>query len=99
LTTAKNKQSDTTNSNIDTLNSLLGIWIPKGSDNPAFFIRKSTIYYPEHFKSYRYKIIGDSIKIRYDGYSTSFAYKFHKNDTLVLVNNDYGATVFYRKKD
>lgn len=82
----------------DTIHSILGIWVLKGTDNPAFEVRPSTIYYPEHFKSYKYYINGDSIRIVYDGYSESFAYKLQSRDTLELNNYDYGLSVYYRKK-
>lgn len=98
--TLKAKSSDSSKRlNAATLNMILGIWIPKGTDNPSFYIKKATIYYPEHFKSYKYFIHGDSIEIHYDGYIESFAYKVSKNDTLTLSNKDYGDNLYYRKKN
>ncbi|WP_461452021.1 hypothetical protein [Mucilaginibacter sp.] len=98
--TIKKEESITKSVDIktDSVNALVGLWILKGTDNPAFEIRKSTIYYPEHFKSYKYQIKGDSIKISYDGYVQSFSYDLKIKDTLKLSNQDYGETVYFRKK-
>jgi len=75
---------------------LLGVWILKGTSNPAFIIKKNSIYYPEHFKIYKYRISNDSIQIAYEGYNASFAYKFIGTDTLILNSYDYGKTIYYR---
>ena len=98
--TIKKEESITKSVDIkaDSVSALVGLWILNGTDNPAFEIRKSTIYYPEHFKSYKYEIKGDSIKISYDGYVQSFSYNLKIKDTLKLSNQDYGETVYFRKK-
>jgi hypothetical protein len=76
---------------------LKGIWAPKGDENATFYIKKSVIYYPDHFKSYKYQIIGDSIKIYYENFNQSFNYKFKGTDTLILSGEE-GETDYYRFK-
>ena len=98
----KKIKNDTTikvnvDSQIDSSSKILGIWLLKGESNPTFEIRKSTIYYPEHFKSYKYKVAGDSLKIFYDDFNETFAFKLKGNDTLTLTGED-GVTEYYKVK-
>lgn len=80
-----------------TSKELLGIWILKGAENATFDIRNSTIYYPDQSVSYKYEIVGDSIRIHYDGFNQSFAYKLKGSDTL-LLNGEDGENAYYRVK-
>lgn len=66
---------------------LLGVWGPSKSENASFRIEKDSIYYPEHFKSYKYTISKDSIFIEYDGWTYKGIFYF-KNDSLVLKSQD-----------
>jgi len=77
--------------------NLRGIWALKGDENAAFYIKKSVIYYPDHFKSYKYQINGDSIKIYYDDFNQSFNYNFKGSDTLILSGEE-GENDYYRFK-
>lgn len=72
-------------------NKLIGFWALEDSEdsgNVTFEIRKSTFYYPEHNTAYKYKMVGDSIKIKYEDYEGSFAFKFKNKDVLVLAGED-----------
>jgi hypothetical protein len=88
---------DANSANNDSLKHLLGVWTLVGSDNPTFEIKKSTFYYPEHFKAYQYQIIKDSVKIYYDDFNESFAWGFKGKDTLTLKGEE-GLYVYYRTK-
>jgi hypothetical protein len=75
--------------------NLLGYWALKGEQNSTFVIGTDSIYYTDEFKSYKYKIIQDSIKIYYDDFIGTYKYRFKPNDTLVLVGDD-GSQDYYR---
>jgi hypothetical protein len=81
----------------DISQKLIGTWTLKEGENATFEISKSTFYYPEHSTSYKYKIVGDSIKIKYDDFEGSFAFKFKTNDILVLTGDD-GENTYHRIK-
>jgi len=93
----KSKEANSASDN-DSLKYLLGVWNLIGSNNPTFEIKKSSFYYPEHFKSYQYKIIKDSVKIYYEDFNESFAFGFKGKDTLTLKGED-GLSVYYRTKE
>lgn len=75
---------------------ILGFWALVGDDNASFEIKKGKIFYPEFSRSYKYQIIGDSMKIKYDGYEDMFSFKMRRIDTLVLTGDD--EQVYYRFK-
>jgi len=75
---------------------LFGTWAQVGMENAAFVIEKKKITYPETFKSYKYSLLSDSIKIKYDDYTGSYAVKMRGADTLVLTGDE--ETVYYRVK-
>jgi len=58
-------------------------------------IRK--LFIPVNQPPFVYKIKGDTIIIRYDGFTWSFAYKFKGNDILEM-SDDGRTDLFYRKK-
>ncbi len=58
--------------------------------------KKSAFYCPEHMTSYKYKINGDRIKIKYD-FEGSFAFKIKINDILILTGDD-GENMYHRIK-
>lgn len=68
--------------------NIIGMWALAGSKNVTFQIDKKTFYYPEHSMSYNYKVIGDSIKVHYDGFNQSFAFKLSGNNVLYLSGED-----------
>ena len=77
---------------------LIGIWADSVGGNAVFQIDKKTFFYPDNNAGYKYKFIGDSIQVHYDGYYQSFGWKFKGDDTLVLTGRD-GVTPFYRVKE
>ena len=58
---------------------------------------RNTIYYPETEGRYKYKIIGDSLKITYDDYIQSLFFKLKGKDTLMLKGVDED-NIYYRVK-
>jgi hypothetical protein len=102
-TTKTLKDTVTTVLKLDTLqqkgtinDKLLGFWALLDDENASFEIKKGKIFYPEFSKSYKYQIIGDSMKIKYDDYEDMFAFKMRGIDTLVLTGDD--EQVYYRFK-
>jgi len=81
----------------DLSKKLIGTWTLKEGENPTFEISKNTFYYPEHSASYKYKILGDSIRIKYDGFEEGFSFKFKTNDILILTGDD-GENIYHRVK-
>lgn len=79
-------------------NSVIGIWWDVKGDNPSasFEIQKDKMYYPELFKSYKYKVVNDSLKIKYDDYEGSFLVRMKGNATLILVGDE--EQKYYRGK-
>jgi hypothetical protein len=93
----KNKQTaNTTSSSSDVSKYIIGIWAINGEENPIFEINKDSIYYPEHSVSYKYKITGDSIRIKYDWGEPSFAFKLKNKDTLIIKGMG-GDTVYQHR--
>jgi hypothetical protein len=78
---------------------LNGVWIIKDSEtgNANFLLKDSLIYYPETNSSYYFKIVGDTLVVKYDDYIQHLHFKFHGNDTLVL-NGEDGPNTFLRVK-
>jgi hypothetical protein len=68
------------------LSPLIGVWGPSISENASFRIQRDSIYYLEHFKSYKYATRKDSIYIRYDGWTFKGIF-FFRNDSLILRAN------------
>lgn len=93
----KNKQTaNTTSSSSDVSKDIIGIWAINGEENPIFEINKDSIYYPEHSVSYKYKITGDSIRIKYDWGEPSFTFKLKNKDTLIIKSMG-GDTVYQHR--
>src|SRR4051812_34083639 len=69
--TGQEKQIDKVDED-DIFKKLIGTWTLKEGKNAIFEISKSTFYYPEHSMSYKYTIVGDSIKIKYDDFEGNF---------------------------
>ncbi|HEX8019730.1 hypothetical protein [Mucilaginibacter sp.] len=93
----KNKQTANTSSpGSEVSRDIIGIWAINGGENPIFEINKDSIYYPEHSVSYRYKIAGDSIRIKYDWGEQSFAFKLKSKDTLIIKSMG-GDTVYQHR--
>lgn len=82
----------------DMREKLVGIWADSVGGNAVFQIDKKTFFYVDNEGRYNYKFMGDSIRVHYDGYYQSFAWKFNGDDVLVLTGRD-GVTPFYRIKE
>jgi hypothetical protein len=95
-TVSRQKKSVVKNG-IDVLKKLIGVWALSGDKNTTFEITKSAFYYPEHSSSYKYQVVQDSIKVKYDDYEGTFAFKFNGNDILTLTGDD-GENVYRRMK-
>jgi hypothetical protein len=68
-------------------NEITGIWKSENKEPLIVEINKDSIYYPEHFESYKYKLKGDSIFINYPDFM--FAAKaYFDRDTLVMESGD-----------
>ncbi|MBC6610131.1 hypothetical protein H8B15_04320 [Hymenobacter sp. BT507] len=77
--------------------TILGIWKDGNSENATFDIRKDSIYYIDQFATYKYFIIGDSIKIYYPDRAFTGLVSLSK-DTLTITSED-GATKFWKFKN
>ncbi len=77
---------------------IIGIWTGGESPNATFEINKDSIYYVDHFKSYKYTLKNDSIKIFYDDYDYSAKIYFLK-DTLVMNSPEYDIAKFWKFND
>lgn len=75
---------------------ILGIWGLVGDENSNFDIQKNKITYTELFKSYKYKIVNDSLKIKYDDYEGAFLITMKGKDTLILSGDE--EQVYHRIK-
>lgn len=62
---------------------LLGIWGQSINENASFRIISDSIYYPEHFRSYKYSTSKDSIYIHYDGWVFKGTF-YIRNDSLII---------------
>ena len=78
------------------IEKILGIWGIVGDENASFDIQKNKFFYPESSKSYKYKIVNDSLKIKYDDYEGAFLIKMKGKDTLVLIGDE--EQTYYRFK-
>lgn len=80
----------------DLASRILGAWATAGAENANFVIEKKKITYPEHFKSYKYTLANDSIKIKYDTYADAYLIKMQGADTLMLIGDE--PSTYYRFK-
>ncbi|MFY8180534.1 MAG: hypothetical protein ACOVLG_02075 [Flavobacterium sp.] len=67
--------------------SIIGIWTDGSSENATFEINKSTIFYIDSLKEFKYKLKKDSLFIFYDDYTFKGKIKISK-DTLFITNGD-----------
>lgn len=80
-------QSKTIKQTDDNKNKLMGVWGPSINENASFWIQQDSVYYPEHFKSYKYSTKKDSIFIFYEGWIVKAKYSF-SHDSLIMRNED-----------
>ena len=74
------------------------MWTDTAGGNVIIQIDKKNFFYPDNEGRYDYKIVGDSIRVHYDGYFQNFAWQFKGNDILILTGAD-GPASFYRVKE
>jgi hypothetical protein len=75
---------------------ILGLWAAVGDENATFEIGKDKITYPDQNAAYKYVVSGDSIHIRFDGFSGDYKVRKKGGDTLVFVGDE--EQVYYRFK-
>jgi len=75
---------------------ILGLWAAVGDENATFEIGKDKITYPDQNVAYKYVVSGDSVHIRFDGYSGDYKVRKKGGDTLVFVGDE--EQVYYRFK-
>jgi hypothetical protein len=72
----------------NTGNRILGIWAAVGDENASFIIEKNKITYPDQNASFKYFLLKDSIKIKFDGFDGNYLVKTRGADTLVLAGDE-----------
>ncbi len=93
-------QPRVTNEDYTTISSqkeLMGVWASDNKEPLTLEINADSLYYTEHFESYKYNFIGDSIFIVYPDFIFSAKIYFH-NDTMIMKSEDEESK-FYRFKD
>jgi len=83
--------------NLTNNKEIIGIWLDEGKEPLTVKIEKDSIYYIEHFESYKYRIDKDSIYINYPDFAYSGRIGF-RNDTLVMISSD-GEAKYIREKN
>jgi len=73
---------------------IIGIWASNDNEPVTIKISTDSIYYTEHFQSYKYELKDDSIFINYPDLIFSAKIFFDK-DSLVLESED-GKSKYYR---
>lgn len=77
--------------------NLMGSWSLPGEKNASFQILEKTIYFLDQPRKYTYTVQNDSLKIKYDNYTTAFLVSMKGNDTLIFEGDD--RQVYYRFKN
>jgi len=98
--TLANNSKDSTNKKSAQFD-LIGVWVAKDFDTPAFEIRKSTIYYFRSKDVVPYQIVGDSIHINLDKDvepHPTYLFTLKGRDTLIFTSNDGLQNIAYRMK-
>ncbi|MFZ5551757.1 MAG: hypothetical protein ACOZCO_01475 [Bacteroidota bacterium] len=71
-----------------------GIWTDGNSENASFQISKDSIYYVDHFLTFKYEVKKDSIFIHYPDYFYRAGISF-SGDTLILHSAEMGRRKYY----
>jgi hypothetical protein len=71
---------------------IIGIWGLNKEGNASFDIRQDSIFYPDYFESFSYKINGDSIFIDHKHYKSKYQF-FFRNDSLILKGKKEAAFI------
>ncbi len=67
---------------------VIGTWNFIGDENASLVIESDSIYYPEKFRSFKYRVTNDVMHIKYDDYVSAFLIEMKGADTLVLKGNE-----------
>lgn len=73
---------------------ILGAWTDGNSENATFYIRTDSVYYTDHFASYKYELRNDSIHIHYPGLDYAAKLSF-LNDTMIFTSHS-GISKFWK---
>lgn len=73
-----------------------GYWAAVGDENVSFVITDSSVFYPDHMGTYKYRLTRDSLRIRYDDFTGAYLVKMRGDDTLILTGTEQ--EVFIRTK-
>lgn len=79
---------------LDNKNELIGVWASDNKEPLTIDIKADSIYYTEHFESYKYRVKNDSIFISYPDYEFS-ARVYFRWDTMIM-ESAYGQSKYYR---
>jgi len=79
------------------LSNFLGLWTDGNNENASFDIRKDSIYYVDQLATYKYSIVGDSIRIYYPQWTFTGAIVL-SNDTLTITSRE-GTTQYWKFKN
>lgn len=75
---------------------LVGIWASDNKEPVTVNITSDSIYYTEHFVSYKYSIKEDSIFISYPDFT--FAAKVYFNRDTLLLESEDGKSIYHKFK-
>jgi hypothetical protein len=96
ISCSNKKQSSLNNSvNLVKKPTIIGIWTDGQTENATFQITDDSIYYVDSNQSFAYRILGDSITIKFDGFDDSFKIERATKDSLILSKN-YEKSIFWR---
>lgn len=73
---------------------VIGIWTDGNSENASFQISKDSIYYVDHFLTFKYEVKGDSIYIHYPDYFYRAGITF-SGDSMILKNAEMGRRSYF----
>jgi hypothetical protein len=75
---------------------IIGIWASKNKEPLTVKITKDSIYFTEHFESYKYTLKGDSMFINYPDFL--FAAKAYFNGDTLVMEAEHGKSKYVRFK-
>ena len=78
--------------------TIIGIWTDGQTENATFQITDDSIYYVDSNQSFAYRILGDSITIKFDGFDDVFKIEKATKDSLILSKNNE-KSIFWQFKN
>jgi hypothetical protein len=100
LISCSNKKQSSINNPVHSFEepAIIGIWTDGQTENATFQITDDSIYYVDSNQSFAYRILGDSITIKFDGFDDAFKIERATKDSLILsMNNE--RSIFWRFKN